>query len=76
MSDIPNPEGVAICARWLDRIGLGFHPDTPGADYVPPLSPALQAEYEGDMQTLFAVALDPYACGLAAMAPLLSTPEE
>ena len=56
-----------IARRWVERLGLGFHPDTPGTDYVPPLSPAEAEEYENDMTALFATAPDPYAVGLAAM---------
>lgn len=57
----------ALCAKWVKRLGLGFHPDTPGSGYEPALLPEEAAEYDRDMEALFAVAADPYECGLMAM---------
>ena len=47
----------AIAAKWVAKFGLGFHPDTRGADYVDSagaccLTDAEAAEYDADMQTL------------------------
>jgi hypothetical protein len=58
----------AICRKWVARLGLGFHPDTRGADYTPNMREDEIAEYDADMTTLFACAADPYECGLMAMA--------
>jgi hypothetical protein len=58
----------AICAKWVRRLGVGFHPDTRGKDYSPKMDPAEIKEYDADMTALFAVAADPYECGLMAMA--------
>lgn len=57
---------AAIAAKWIDRIGLGFHPDTRGGDYLPAMSVAEAAEYDRDMETLFRnPGLDPYAVCIA-----------
>lgn len=58
----------AICRKWVKRLGGGFHPDTRGKGYTPRLTDAEIAEYETDMEALFAVAADPYECGVMAMA--------
>lgn len=58
----------AICAKWVRVIGIGFHPDTRGKDYSPALSAEQIAEYDADMRDLFAVAADPYECGMMALA--------
>lgn len=58
----------AICRKWASRLGLGFHPDTRGAEYSPELSPEWIAEYDADMQALFDRAADPYECAMMAMA--------
>lgn len=57
----------AIAAKWVKRLGLGFHPDTQGGDYRPCLSAQDARDYEADMTALFECAADPYECGLMAM---------
>ncbi len=57
----------AICRKWVRRIGGGFHPDTRGKDYSPAMSAAEIAEYDSDMNALFANAADPYECAIMAM---------
>lgn len=56
-----------IAWKWVIRIGVGFHPDTRGEDYAPPLSADEVAEYDADMDALFAFGGDPYAAAVAAM---------
>jgi hypothetical protein len=56
-----------ICRRWVAVFGMGFHPDTRGNDYDPPLTAEMAAEYDADMETLFGLGGDPYAPGIAAM---------
>lgn len=62
-----------ICSKWVSRLGLGFHPDTRGDDYWPALSDAEVAEYDADMDTLFAGmrgnpdGLDPYEIAIRAL---------
>lgn len=58
----------AICAKWVRRLGCGFHPDTRGASYTPALEAGDVAEYDADMEALFSVASDPYECAVMAMA--------
>lgn len=58
---------IAIAVHWAARIGLGFHPDTRGADYDPPLSADDVARYDSDMATLMRAVADPYAVALEAM---------
>lgn len=61
-------KATAICRKWAKRIGLGFHPDTHGADYVPAMSKAEIADYERNMATLFGLRIaDPYAVAVAAL---------
>lgn len=69
-------EARQIAAKWAARIGVGFHPDTRGVDYVPPLAAAEAAEYDADMDALFALPGDPYEAALTAMedAGLLHAP--
>lgn len=57
----------AICAKWVRRIGGGFHPDTRGKDYSPKMDKAEIKEYDADMVSLFKVAADPYECAVMAM---------
>ena len=57
----------AICRKWVARIGSGFHPDTRGNAYSPPLSKEERREYDDDMHTLFKVAQDPYECAVMAI---------
>jgi hypothetical protein len=55
-----------ICAKWVSRIGGGFHPDTRGKDYTPEMSAEEISEYDRDMDELFRIAGDPYAFAIAA----------
>lgn len=58
----------ALASKWVSRIGLGFHPDTRGDDYSPPLGDAATiAEYDRDISQMFELPGCPYASGLAAM---------
>ena len=57
----------AICRKWFQRLGIGFHPDTRGADYEPAMSVKWVNEYEADMQTLFDTASDPYECAVMTL---------
>jgi hypothetical protein len=66
MTAANDDEALRICRRWVAMFGMGFHPDTRGADYVPPLPPEMVAKYDEDMETLFGLG-DPYAPGIAAM---------
>jgi hypothetical protein len=55
-----------ICNHWVSHFGLGFHPDTRGADYVdgdgnPSLTEA--ARYDAEMERLFGLCAE----GVAAM---------
>lgn len=64
-------QGRTLAAKWVSRFGLGFHPDTPGQDYVNPdgarsLTDAEAAEYEADIDALFGFG-DAYQHGLDAM---------
>lgn len=64
-----NPH--AICAKWARRLGVGFNPDTAGADYcAPPLSAEEAAEYDADMADLFDSAENPHECAMMALADL------
>lgn len=61
----------AICAKWVRRIGAGFHPDTRASDCRidgKRFSMATAKEYDADMEALFAAAADPYECAVMAMA--------
>lgn len=65
----------SICRKWVARIGMGFHPDTRGKDYVWTDWPDVRLfdadtarEYDRDMDELFRVAADPYECAIMAMA--------
>ena len=75
-------EAKRICDKWVAVLGLGFHPDTPGDQYVigggvwdqdDAIDPnwALSAkqanQYELDMAFLFAAAIDPYEYGIMAI---------
>ncbi|HET6927456.1 MAG TPA: hypothetical protein VFI48_11470 [Hyphomicrobiaceae bacterium] len=66
-------EAYEIAAKWATKIGGGFHPDTRGKDYVlfatseRMFSDAEAADYDGDMDRLFALAADPYETALCAM---------
>ena len=62
-----DTEAARICDKWAARLGLGFHPDTRGADYRPELSAEDCADYDSDMETLFGFGGDPYAFGVEAM---------
>lgn len=62
-----------IARKWVRKLGLGFHPDTPAEEYVntetgrASLSSGERREYEADMEALLNLPLpDPYAAVLAA----------
>jgi len=59
-----------IALKWATRLGIGFHPDSYGGDYEPPLSPEEVDDYEGDMGRLFSLCgedIDPCEVCLDAM---------
>jgi hypothetical protein len=62
-----NQEALRICRRWVAMCGLGFHPDTRGADYSPALPPQMVGKYDQDMEALFALGGDPYEFAVQAM---------
>lgn len=62
-----NQEAKAIAIRWVKRLGLGWHIDTPAQDYALALTSAEAEEYTRDMARLFVLARDPYAIGVKAM---------
>jgi len=75
-TSIPEWEQEAdrIAAKWVARIGGGFHPDTRGKDYVwfgkgglRLFTDAEAADYDADMDRLFTIAADPYAHAVKAM---------
>lgn len=63
-SDMTDPH--AICAKWVKRLGAGFHPDNRGKEYFKDKD-AIK-EYDADMDALFKFAADPYECAVMAMA--------
>ena len=63
--------GYEICARWVRRIGWGFHPDTRGRDYFPTLGTKEILNYEADMDRLFECEDDPYDVAVHAMEEIL-----
>ena len=64
-------EAYDICRKWVDEIGIGFHPDNLAFDYSPPMPHEKQIEYTLDMMLLFLMQdeykIDPYEIGLEAM---------
>jgi len=64
-----------LARKWCAKLGLGFHPDTRGDQYTPPLSAAQVRSYEQDMRFLFQFAADPYATCVAEMESLGLTKE-
>ena len=69
-------EAEAIAAKWVERFGLGFHPDTRGTDYVETRGPNKDvrcltdeeaAEYEREMDALYDAPGDVYDYGIFAM---------
>lgn len=56
-----------ICNRWTTRLGIGFHPDSEGAN-IKGLSAYEIAEFDHDMNRLFEISSDPYQDGLEAFA--------
>jgi hypothetical protein len=62
-----HEESLRICRRWVAMCGMGFHPDTRGADYSPALPKRMAAKYDQDMERLFALGGDPYAFAVQAM---------
>jgi hypothetical protein len=65
-----------ICRRWARKLGLGFHPDTSGANYSPAMSDAQIRTYDAEMRSLFKWAADPYAIAIEAWRAEGVTPEE
>jgi hypothetical protein len=64
-----DPAWNRFCG-WAEQLGLGFHPDTRGADYVeadgsPTLTADEAAQYDADMEAVFDRTIDPYEVGLA-----------
>ena len=60
-----------IATKWVAKLGLGFHPDTRGSEYAaatgaPSLTASEVAEYEADMDTMFASGEDIYEVALEA----------
>ena len=63
-----GPQATAICDKWAAKLGYGFHPDTRGADYSPPLTPMEVIAYDHDMVRLFGLdILDPYLYAVASL---------
>ena len=62
-------DAIAIATKYVARFGYGFHPDTRGGDYHPSLTVDEAAEYDRDMDVLFAVedGCDPYEIAARAM---------
>lgn len=56
-----------IAAKWFDKIGYGFNPDTPSSDYEPSLSATDATEYDRDMEALHGLSDDPAAVCLEVM---------
>ena len=51
---------------WVRRLGLGFHPDTRGSDYSPPLTRKEAADYDAALDAaLGSRTADPYAVAVA-----------
>lgn len=72
LDGIEHMNARIICAKWVARFGLGFHPDTPGDDYVDgggnrALTQAEASEYDDDMDLLCSLDGDPYEAGMNAM---------
>ena len=82
MPEIKTKEDVVSqLMQWRSEIGLGFHPDTSGSDYITPdrvpLFTSVQArEYDARIQECFDVCdelgLDLYQMALDCFLPLLS----
>lgn len=60
-------EARKIAAKWVTKLGGGFHPDIEGDQYVPEMTPDEVRDYEADITRLFALPGDPYQHGLDAM---------
>jgi hypothetical protein len=56
-----------IALRWVDKLGLGFHPDTRAKDYTPLMPYEDREDYDRDMDMLAGVAVDQYEASLWAM---------
>lgn len=80
MAALAHLDARVICARWLTVIGLGFHPDTAGVNYTEMVTgkrvfdDKIAAEYEADMERLFALEADPYEHGFAGMRAIFGGP--
>ena len=58
----------AICNKWVNKLGYGFHPDTRGDDYTPSMTQKDIDAYDADMDTLFEMGIgDPYAYAVEAL---------
>ena len=73
-------EAREIVVRWFDRFGLGYHPDTRGADYVDQhgarsLTDEEAAAYDRDIDRLFAISPHPYAVGITLMDKVVNANE-
>jgi len=72
MNSEAQKESYRICRKWVDALGVGFHPDTLAMHYDPALTHEQQLEYTLDMMMLFIIqqeeGIDPYEAGLSAMA--------
>lgn len=65
MTDLERAQKIS--RRWLRRLGVCLHWDTPGSDYIDPqtgkpaLTPDEAEQYERDREILWSLAVDPYA---------------
>jgi hypothetical protein len=68
-ADLDEAKG-AYADRWIAAVavsvGIGFNPDTPAADYAPPLERSLAVEYPAMIELAHEFGSDPYAVGIAA----------
>lgn len=61
--------------KWIERLGLAFHPDTRGADYINDdgkrtLSDGEAEQYDRDIDEAFETHADPYGVALTIMEEL------
>ena len=64
---ITKASAQRICEHWARFIGLGFHPDTRGADYTPPMTRAQIRNYDANMRALSQYDGDYYAIAVQAL---------
>jgi hypothetical protein len=71
MTDLTTLERDPIWLRyivWVRRLGYGFHCDTRGCDYDPPLSAEEIKDYDATVEAAFGRGdADPYAVALLVM---------